>query len=300
MIRRVLAILSVAAFALVGPFPVGPAAAEPSVVLGRTAGSMPSTCAGSPDLEAFQLSSAPGTPTTAPFAGVVTSWSFLASTQDTVLTLRIFRQVDASSFTPVADGGPLQTVPANTGEHTFPTRITVQRGDSIGLRSTSGACAAQTGDTKDVALVLGGTATPLGGSATYTASSGFIENIAATLEPDADLDGYGDETQDRCPTRASTQRPCPPSPNTVITKKPTKKTSHHAKSKVYFTASPPAQSFMCQLDHGPVVGCTSPAVFKCLEPGKHKFRVFALNSSTSLDTTPAVAKWRVREPRKGC
>ena len=34
-------------------------------------------------------------------------------------------------------------------------------------------------------------------------------NVSAILEPDADGDGFGDETQDQCPTDASTQGPCP-------------------------------------------------------------------------------------------
>jgi len=33
--------------------------------------------------------------------------------------------------------------------------------------------------------------------------------LAATIEPDADNDGFGDETQDKCPQSASTQAPCP-------------------------------------------------------------------------------------------
>ena len=33
--------------------------------------------------------------------------------------------------------------------------------------------------------------------------------IPSLVEPDADGDGYGDETQDQCPTDASTQGPCP-------------------------------------------------------------------------------------------
>jgi hypothetical protein len=33
--------------------------------------------------------------------------------------------------------------------------------------------------------------------------------ISATIEGDADRDGYGDETQDQCPTLASTHDPCP-------------------------------------------------------------------------------------------
>ena len=32
--------------------------------------------------------------------------------------------------------------------------------------------------------------------------------VAATIEPDADRDGFGDETQDRCPSQATTQGAC--------------------------------------------------------------------------------------------
>lgn len=32
--------------------------------------------------------------------------------------------------------------------------------------------------------------------------------VAATIEPDADKDGFGDETQDQCPRQATTQGPC--------------------------------------------------------------------------------------------
>jgi hypothetical protein len=32
--------------------------------------------------------------------------------------------------------------------------------------------------------------------------------VAAVIEPDADHDGFGDETQDQCPTQATTQGPC--------------------------------------------------------------------------------------------
>jgi Ca2+-binding RTX toxin-like protein len=33
--------------------------------------------------------------------------------------------------------------------------------------------------------------------------------IAANVEPDSDRDGFGDETQDQCPTNATIQGPCP-------------------------------------------------------------------------------------------
>ena len=43
--------------------------------------------------------------------------------------------------------------------------------------------------------------------------------LSAQLEPDADHDGYGDETQDQCPTDAATQGPCP-----LVTPPPADKT----------------------------------------------------------------------------
>jgi hypothetical protein len=36
--------------------------------------------------------------------------------------------------------------------------------------------------------------------------------VAATIEPDADKDGFGDETQDQCPTQATTQGACDVTP----------------------------------------------------------------------------------------
>src|SRR5205085_4335180 len=32
--------------------------------------------------------------------------------------------------------------------------------------------------------------------------------VSADIEPDADHDGFGDETQDQCPSQATTQGPC--------------------------------------------------------------------------------------------
>jgi hypothetical protein len=39
--------------------------------------------------------------------------------------------------------------------------------------------------------------------------------VAATIEPDADGDGFGDETQDQCPSQKSTQGPCDDKPPAV-------------------------------------------------------------------------------------
>jgi hypothetical protein len=52
-------------------------------------------------------------------------------------------------------------------------------------------------------------ATPLGSVNVFPSSPKFQVPVSATLEPDADGDGYGDETQDGCPQSAAYQGPCP-------------------------------------------------------------------------------------------
>src|SRR4029077_9555908 len=53
--------------------------------------------------------------------------------------------------------------------------------------------------------------------------------ISGTIESDADHDGFGDDTQDQCPTNASTQGPCPVSP---VHKKKCKKKKHRSSDAV--------------------------------------------------------------------
>jgi hypothetical protein len=114
------------------------------------------------------------------------------------VTLRVFRATGTpSQYLVVAEGGDLRSIPASSGLHTFATQIPVRAGDIIGVRGEVGACASQTGNSQDTYGVRGGTATPVGSSNTYTTSNaGFKWDISATLEADADCDGFGDETQD--------------------------------------------------------------------------------------------------------
>ncbi len=50
---------------------------------------------------------------------------------------------------------------------------------------------------------------PPGTAITYASSESKELLVAATVEPDADADGFGDESQDGCPTNPSAQGPCP-------------------------------------------------------------------------------------------
>ena len=129
----------------------------------------------------------------------------------------------------VADGASvLQTIPPASGLHTFPTGISVRAGDFVGINSTDGTCATPTGNAGDSYDVYS-TPIPFGTPTDFGPSSGWIWDISARLESDADHDGFGDETQDQCPTDANTQGPCPVAPVTPVTTAKKKKCKKHKK-----------------------------------------------------------------------
>jgi hypothetical protein len=63
-------------------------------------------------------------------------------------------------------------------------------------------------------LVLRPEDIPANTTAPYASdTSGSIIPVRATVEPDADNDGFGDETQDGCPTDPNTHAACPAPPD---------------------------------------------------------------------------------------
>ena len=75
------------------------------------------------------------------------------------------------------------------------------------LFSSAGQC--QINSTGATVRYFNGDTQP-GQSNTYTPfASGSIYPVSARLEADADNDGFGDESQDQCPTDARTQGACP-------------------------------------------------------------------------------------------
>jgi hypothetical protein len=81
-------------------------------------------------------------------------------------------------------------------------------------------------------------------------------------------------------------------PETTITKQPKPK-SEKTTAKFKFKSSEANSTFMCKLDKKPFKSCTSPAVYKHLDPGKHKFQVIATDADGKPDPTPAKAKFKV-------
>jgi hypothetical protein len=60
-----------------------------------------------------------------------------------------------------------------------------------------------------------------------------------------------------------------------------------------FTASERGSSFRCKLDRRPWRSCRSPRAY-LLTPGRHTFRVFAIDAAGNRDRTPALSQFTVR------
>ena len=87
-------------------------------------------------------------------------------------------------------------------------RLPVQAGDRLGLATNGGDlffCSGQAGAA--VGFIDGNL--PIGSAAAFKTASDIGVPVSATVEPDVDRDGYGDETQDLCPQSAEVRVACP-------------------------------------------------------------------------------------------
>jgi phage baseplate assembly protein gpV len=181
-------------------------AANASVTVGQLF--TPSGC--STGGTALQTGVASGNSYTVPSPGVITSWSFddgAAIVPD--LELKVARRVTGHSYSIVGTSVAGTQTPNTVS--TYPTHISVSAGDVIGEFENGGDCGAD-GTTSDTYEWITTTNEPLGATATFMPLAQILFPVSASVEPDADSDGFGDETQDKCPTNSSTQGPCPPPP----------------------------------------------------------------------------------------
>jgi hypothetical protein len=141
-------------------------------------------------------------------AGVITKWkvNVIPYPGGVSEKLKVLRPAGGNNFTVV---GESSMQPIVGGMNTFDTRVPVQAGDRIGASSPLAViyCEAISSPT-DVLGVFVGDAPP-GSTATFAEEPKGQLSLAAIVEPDADGDGFGDETQDACPQNAAFQVPCP-------------------------------------------------------------------------------------------
>lgn len=128
--------------------------------------------------------------------GVVTGWAHRSTEADGYFGgLQVWRPIGGGSYRLV---GASPVVPfKGSSLNEFATRIPVQTGDFVGMRGLGSQCVVEDPD-NFVGVDTNETA-PAAGAVrslpTFTSKT-FRLNIQATLEPDTDGDGQGDETQD--------------------------------------------------------------------------------------------------------
>ncbi len=164
----------------------------------------------------LQSTLASGAGYTAPAGGVITSWSSTANaTANRTQKLLVMRLASGNTFS-VIQRDVLRTLALVNQLNTFSgIRIPIEAGDRIGLyvpatqpgNASSGAFG--TGDLGDV--IKNNVGAEPGSSVLLDAPQNANNrvNVSAVIEPDADKDGFGDETQDKCPSSGTTQGACP-------------------------------------------------------------------------------------------
>lgn len=174
-----------------------------------------SNCTTGPFCTHTTLTAPPDRVLAAPFDGVLVRWSVRVQNGAAMkfATLRVLRLVTApSTFLGVRSSDALLLPVGGDVTATSATRVPIAAGERIGLDlpQSVGVYSADLGaapvskDGWDPLLANGETRASSG-----IAGGGAEVQVQAILEPDADRDGFGDETQDLCPTDASTQGLCP-------------------------------------------------------------------------------------------
>ena len=236
--------------------------------------------------------------TRAAMDGVIVSWRVRSggSLSDLPVRLRVIR-----NETGVASG-KIETLPHAEGTYEFAARVPVKSNDEIGIdgvnlpapnglpifRAASGA------------FFDYWEGKPLGEGENRSASSKPEGQpmLNATIEPDADGDGFGDESQDKCASAAGSTEGCPPAgpppPEPVPDTKIVKVKVEGAKATFRFSTTVTNSKFRCKLDKRPGKSCRSPKIYRGLGAGRQIFKVKAVGPTAVPDPTPVKRTFRVK------
>jgi hypothetical protein len=135
-----------------------------------------------------------------PISGVIVHWSVKNTSGPVALRVISGETAKASSNQEEASAF-LSTI------QTFDSRLPITQGERIGIDVVLGV--SEVGSFPGGSIETWNPVLANGETRTGVVTSGRELAINATVEPDVDHDGYGDETQDQCPTDATTQGACP-------------------------------------------------------------------------------------------
>jgi hypothetical protein len=142
-----------------------------------------------------------------PAAGVITRWGTNNGGGPGWTRLKVGRQTAPGTYLVV---GESSTEPTIAGENGFATRIPVATGDRLGALGVSsfGLCPGLAPATISASTIVFDPS--LGSAIAFNTSSTAALAVWAKIEPDADGDGYGDESQDACPLDPERWNICKP------------------------------------------------------------------------------------------
>jgi hypothetical protein len=162
--------------------------------------------------------------------------------------------------------------------------------------------AVYTGDSLDALTPVGSNELPCG--VTFTASAGATYRIALDGEFDTEAGGpalgsfsvhVSMQLPPQLPVDAPTSLPSLPldstAPDTMIGRRAINTAKRRA--TFVFRSSESESSFRCKLDKRRFVLCGSPKTYKGLKPGRHVFRVAAVDVAGNVDRWPAVARFSI-------
>jgi Ca2+-binding RTX toxin-like protein len=189
---------------------LGAVSAQGAVTVGSPLTTPPTGQFGGSTTEINATLGEPGSLLTSPIDGVIVSYRVaVAPTSDGPVSIRAIRPASGDTFTGAGTSTP--TEPPGTGLQTLSANVPIRAGDFVGLDLGDGALV-QIGSVSGSTifewfprLADGTTRSP------DTEYPGLELLFNAQVEPDCDLDGLGDETQD---ARLST----PPCPTTLTCK----------------------------------------------------------------------------------
>ncbi len=181
------------------------ASAPAATTLGETKSS--NTACAAPGFVDVQTATGAGVPsyTVPAVGGVITAWQHEArDITGAVLKFKVLRRTGPafgpSTFFAVGESA-LMPVP-DPQLYSFPVRIPVKAGDQLAVATGPNAAAAPPACNVGTAVpadeVYEGPDIAAGSSGLLNPFNTFRINVQATLEPDRDGDGFGDETQDKC------------------------------------------------------------------------------------------------------
>jgi hypothetical protein len=176
------------------------------------------TCEGSAPFPPFTVtafsSSEASLPLTAPVGGVLTKIKMKTAIPLPFALpeqIKVLRSAGGNNYTVTHQ----TEIGARAGETVADVRIPIQAGDRLGMRGLPFTY--EGSKSEGLSLICAG-AGKLGvslGDVAEGATAEFVDAgearlpLRGVIEPDADNDGYGDETQDGCAQSAAVQVPCP-------------------------------------------------------------------------------------------